>query len=119
MDFYGKNFDVMAKLLDMTSIKNKVIANNIANVNTPGYRKLDFFFHDELAKAVKSNEIGNIRNVEGNLMLSEDKSTRKDGNNVDIDKELIEFYKSIDRHKFGIEIVSRKFKGLITAIRGR
>ncbi len=119
MGIFDKNIDVLSKLLDLTFVKNKVIANNIANVNTPGYRKLEVTFQEKLQEAIKSKKVEKINNVTEKISFSNNAINRKNGSNVDMDKELVEFYKSSDRHKISLDIISKKFKGLISAIQGR
>ena len=62
MGIFDKNIDVLSKLLDLTSVKSKVIANNIANVNTPGYKKLEVTFQEELREAIKRKNVEKINN---------------------------------------------------------
>jgi flagellar basal-body rod protein FlgB len=119
MDLSDKNVVLLSKLLDLTSSKNKVIANNIANTNTPGFKKFEVSFQKELRNAVESKNINKVKNIQESITMSKDKSTRKDGNNVDLDKELVTFYQMSDRHNIYLEILSKKFKGMITAIQGR
>jgi flagellar basal-body rod protein FlgB len=119
MDFSGKGVALLSKLLDLTSTTNKVLANNIANANTPGFKKYDVSFQKELVKAVESKDINKIKAVQEKITLSRDKSTRKDGNNVDLDKELVSFYHMSDRHNLYLELLSKKFKGLIAAIQSK
>ena len=119
MGLSDTNVVLLSKLLDLTATKNKVIANNIANVNTPGYKKSDVSFEKELLKAVESKNISKIQNIQESISLSKNKSTRKDGNNVDLDQELVTFYQMSDRHNIYLEILSKKFKGMIAAIQGR
>ena len=119
MDLSDKNVVLLSKLLDLTTTKNKVIANNIANTNTPGFKKSEVSFQKELCKAVKSKNIDKVKNIQESITMSRDKSTRKDGNNVDLDKELVTFYQMSDKHNIYLEILSKKFKGMITAIQGR
>jgi flagellar basal-body rod protein FlgB len=119
MDFSGKGVALLSKLLDLTSTTNKVLANNIANANTPGFKKYDVSFQKELVKAVESKDINKIKAVQEKITLSGDKSTRKDGNNVDLDKELVSFYHMSDRHNLYLELLSKKFKGLIAAIQSK
>ncbi len=119
MDLSDKNVVLLSKLLDLTASKNKVLANNIANVNTPGYKKSEVSFEKELLKAVESKDINKIKGLQESLSLSKDKSTRKDGNNVDLDQELVTFYQMSDKHNIYLEILSKKFKGMIAAIEGR
>ncbi len=119
MDLSDKNVVLLSKLLDLTTSKNKVIANNIANTNTPGFKKSEVSFQKELRKAVESKNINKVKDIQESITMSKDKSTRKDGNNVDLDKELVTFYQMSDRHNIYLEILSKKFKGIITAIQGR
>jgi flagellar basal-body rod protein FlgB len=119
MDFSNKGIVLLSKLLDLTSTTNKVLANNIANANTPGFKKYDVSFQKELVKAVESKDINKIKNIHEKIALSGDKSTRKDGNNVDLDKELVSFYHMSDRYNLYLEILGRKFSGMVAAIKGR
>lgn len=113
------NVVLLSKLLDLTQTKNKVLANNIANANTPGFKKFDVTFHNELQKAVESKNIGKIKQLQEKIAVSSEKSSKKDGNNVDLDKELVSFYRTTDRHNIYLEILAKKFKGMLAAINGR
>lgn len=119
MDFSNKGIVMLSKLLDLTSTKNKVLANNIANANTPGFKKYDVSFQKELVKAVESKDINKIKAVKEKIALSGDKSTRKDGNNVDLDRELVTFYQTSDRHNLYLELINKKFKGMVAAIQSK
>lgn len=70
---------IIIKITRFDVYKNKVIANNIANANTPGYKKVEASFMKELQKAIESNKIEKVKNVEENITFSKSKSTRKDG----------------------------------------
>lgn len=119
MTILGEKVEVLYKLLDLTSQKSKIHANNIANANTPGYKKLEVRFDDELKKALKSKDVEKIKNVTAKIALSDNETIRANGNNVDIDMELVEFYTNADKHNLYLEILSKKFKGTISAIQGR
>ena len=94
MNLLNKNVDILSKFIDLNSQKTKAIANNIANVNTPGYKKLDVNFQEELTKAVKSGNVDKIKDVTAKVTFSDNPFIREDGSNVDIDMELVEFYKT-------------------------
>ncbi len=119
MGMSDTNVVLLSKLLDLTATKNKVIANNIANVNTPGYKKSEVSFEKELLKAVESKDINKIKNLQESISVSNATGTRKNGNNVDLDQELVSFYQMSDRHNIYLEILSKKFTGMIAAIQGR
>jgi flagellar basal-body rod protein FlgB len=86
------NTDVLSKALDASSLKGEAITNNIANVDTPGYRRKDVVFESYLQQAIDSH--GKIKPdslsrvfpkvIEVNTNLD----YRIDGNNVDIDTEM-------------------------------
>ncbi len=88
---YGTT-DVLAKALQGSWSRNNAIANNIANVDTPGYKRQDVAFEAHLQRAMNKNpqptseELSRIdlKQVTDNSA----KSYRLDGNNVDIDTEM-------------------------------
>lgn len=73
-------YNLTKKALDISSSRGKVISNNIANVNTKGYKRYYVNFKDNLIS--ESNKI----------QVKQDSSTsmREDGNNVDIDSEMVD-----------------------------
>lgn len=98
-----KLINLLRCAMDGSSLQNAVISNNIANVNTPGYKKLSVAFQDELAKhinqtdnkiALKSTNTKNFSGREDSVRQVIDSNKinntklRNDGNNVDIDMEL-------------------------------
>ncbi|MFH0880983.1 MAG: flagellar basal body rod protein FlgB, partial [Lentisphaerota bacterium] len=44
---------VLNKMLDVSALRQRVLANNLANINTPGYKRLDVKFRDELTDAIR------------------------------------------------------------------
>lgn len=93
-------FDLIQRSLDGSSLRHNVISSNIANVNTPGYKRLEVSFQKALADAVnqqvdikKTNpkHLSLVKSIDDNdlIQISRDENTtmRNDGNNVDIDIE--------------------------------
>lgn len=83
--------DVVHKALDVAWKKNEAISNNIANVDTPGYKREDVNF-EEFLQSAKNKTVQNfkVRTVKDYNTTS----MREDGNNVDIDKEMAELAKN-------------------------
>lgn len=90
-------YELIKKGLDASSLRSKVIANNIANINTKGYKKYFVSFEDTLQKSIddiemKTNDERHIKSVpeSGEISIKQDitSSMREDGNNVDIDNEM-------------------------------
>ena len=91
--------NVLNKAAGASWTKNEIIANNIANVDTPDYKRKDLNFESLLSEALSDNSIytKNMDKKVANLNLASLKprvyteysnlSYRYDGNNVDIDTE--------------------------------
>lgn len=84
---------ILSKALDASWMRNQVISENIANVDTPGYKRKDVQFENALQEALRSNN--NVSKMDVNRLEPEvikDKtnlSYRLDGNNVNIDTEMV------------------------------
>lgn len=89
--------NVLQKAADASALRNEVLSNNIANVDTPGYKRQDVDFETQLRRALRSTRFKSVDARVGNINLSElnarvytdspGYSYRLDGNNVDIDTE--------------------------------
>ena len=79
---------ILKKMLDYTSVNQRVIAHNIANVETPGFTAKKVLFSRELAEAVRSGDMQRIRQIAPVVVDNQDHPYRMDMNNVDIEHEL-------------------------------
>lgn len=89
--------NVLGTALDAAATRNEIISNNIANVNTPDYKRKDIRFENELKHAFahsgEKTVDARVRHLELGALEPEvytdyaDLSYRYDGNNVDIDTE--------------------------------
>lgn len=93
---------MLMRALNAASLRQQVTANNIANVDTPGFKRSFVRFEDELQQALtgrriagyKTHEqhiaVGRPRTSEVELRLETDRTStmRNDGNNVDIEREM-------------------------------
>lgn len=121
---------VLEKALDAAWMKNEVISNNIANVNTPGFKKSYVSFEEQMAYATSEFRIGSsqkdskflpigsdIRTIPAPEVMQESfTSVRKDGNNVDVDVEMAELAKNTIKYNALINQISRQFSNIRTAI---
>lgn len=114
--------NVLDKAADASWIRNEVIANNIANVDTPGYKRQDVNFENQLRKAMKNSRYTSIDERVANVDLDRLKpityrdhatvSYRLDGNNVDIDTENVELASNQIRYQGLTDSISKHFEGL-------
>lgn len=80
--------DLANKSLDYLLQRQEALSKNVANVDTPGYKRVDVKFKTSLEEAIKKQQV-NL--VETEVFTdNESYSYRLDGNNVDIDKEMAE-----------------------------
>lgn len=106
---------VLDKAADASWLRNEAISNNIANVDTPGYKRQDVAFESVLKKALGMNryksmdeKVADLRTNRLRVRTFTDYSNfsyRIDGNNVDIDNESSMLAEN-----------QLKYQGLITAI---
>jgi flagellar basal-body rod protein FlgB len=91
-------YNLLKKSLDASSLRSKVIANNIANINTKNYKRYYVSFEDSLNQnlnelELKTDNNRHIQTVEepDQIQLKQDTSSsmREDGNNVDIENEMV------------------------------
>jgi len=94
------SIQIIKKMQDFAVIKQKVVANNIANVETPGFKAKDVSFKEEFSEALQKGDFVQAMQVEPKVYVRNDLSLRNDGNNVDLEKEMIELQKN--RMKFDI-----------------
>ena len=106
------------KMLDFTALRHTVIANNIANVNTPGYRRHVVHFKDELARAVADGDTERLAALRAEVRVSHDGPFRADGNNVNVERELADLMKNALLYRTCTELLSARIAGYRAAIRG-
>nr|WP_231685177.1 flagellar basal body rod protein FlgB [Phosphitispora fastidiosa] len=125
---------MLEKGLDASALRNRVIADNLANVDTPGYKRSDVLFEEELRKAIgrETGLAGKLThdrhipigrksefNVTPEVVRSEDASMRNDGNNVDIDREMAALAKNTIIYSVLAQELNGEFQKIKMAINGR
>lgn len=120
--FQSANYQVARKLLDATALRQEAIAANIANAQTPGYRRVDVArdFASQLKAAASSGQMSGLDSIAPRLVEDHGARTvRPDGNTVEIERELMAMNQNSVEHDFLTEVVSRNIKQLRLAISGR
>jgi len=78
---------VIGKMLDGCAVRHKAIAANLANAETPGYKRVEVRFEEQLAKALGSGSAAELDAVQPETVAGTG-AVRPDGNNVDFGTEL-------------------------------
>jgi len=119
--------NVLDKAADASWERHEIISNNIANVNTPGYKRKDVQFETYLSSALMGDNSLDKRVAGANLDTLDASiytdnaslSYRLDGNNVDIDTESANLAQNQIRYYTLIDSMSQEFSRLRTVLTAR
>jgi flagellar basal-body rod protein FlgB len=118
--------------LEVQARRQQLIASNIANADTPGYKARDLDFRAALSKAQSSRSVPRLEktdpdhlSVESDGPLAEYEGYRTevqsavDGNTVDMDQERTAFAETAFHYEASLNFINRLLKGMRTAITGQ
>jgi flagellar basal-body rod protein FlgB len=124
----------LEKSMNVYSLRQKVLSNNIANVMTPGFQARQVSFEAEYKKSleqssdlrgVKTNDkhiyIGpnTFRDIHPRVTFRDDPINDSGLNNVDIDREMAEMAENSLRYEMSTKLINKRFLNIKSAIRGR
>jgi len=98
------------------TLRQKAIANNVANLETPGYRRIDVKFEQLLAKALDSPGTIELSEIEAQIHQPKQTPVKSNGNDVDLETEVGEMVKNTLRHKAYIWLLIKRYKQMDSAI---
>lgn len=113
-----KEINSLSKILDYRAAKTEVISSNIANIDTPGYKAKEFDFEKILNQTENSLNLKTTKDQHikinddsdiNSLVQESDRESRADGNNVDLDKEMLELNKNSINYNLTAHFVKKKF----------
>ena len=127
-----KALNAAQSALDGLALQQQVISRNIANVDTPGYQAQSVDFESALQSALGSSQsqqsrlalastdsrhlaAGTISSTPARLTLRQGGSERADGNNVNIDDELVAMSQTGIQYQAMTELVGQKY-ALLSAL---
>jgi len=120
--FQSDSYQLARKLLDASALRQEAIAANIANAETPGYRRLDVApdFAEQLKASTARGELSTTADTLRPTLVEDPhaRSVRPDGNTVEIESELLAMNRNSVEYDFLTEVVSRDIKQLKLAISG-
>ena len=96
------------------STRQKVISDNVANIQTPGFRAGRVDFEAALSEALSNGEAPAVESTR----THSNAATRLDGNNVNLDEETVAMLETTMRYELTVRAMSEKFALLRTAIKG-
>jgi flagellar basal-body rod protein FlgB len=110
------------KMMDATALRHEAIASNIANIETPNYKRVDVAqsFQDELKAAIGTRDTTTISSLRPALV--EDTTAiaaNRDGNTVQLESELLKLNQNTIAHTLETHLVTGTLLKLRLAITGR
>lgn len=128
MKLFDQTVNTLERSLDYSALKNNVITNNIANVDTPNYKSKKVEFKNVLNEALHNQIEAKITHPKHipfqtdrtpfQIVTNHHHMYNHNGNNVDIDKEMSELAKNQIYYRGLIDRINGKFSTLQTVIRG-
>ena len=119
--------NVLDRAADAAWQRNEAISNNIANVDTPGYKRRDVAFESVLQQALGNNRYESMDDKVANVNLSRlrgrayvdyaNYSYRLDGNNVDIENENVMLAENQLKYQGLISSINQEFTNLKTVMK--
>lgn len=125
--FGDQTLFLLARGLDAASLRQRVIAHNLANLNTPNFKRSSVSFEETLHRAQASGGLALSRThehhlkpaaaaVEPRIVTDGSTSRRLDGNNVDLEREMLEMVSNQLRYNAYIQQVNSRFNNWRTVI---
>ncbi len=119
--------NVLDKAADASALRQELLSNNIANQDTPNYKRQDVDFESQLTKALKNSKYTSIdskvanlrmRRLEGKVYTDyENYSYRLDGNNVDPEQEQVKLAANQLKYQGLMNSLTAEFQNLKTVSR--
>ena len=119
--FASNNYQGLKKMLDATVMRHEAIASNLANLETPHYKRIDVdsSFGAELNRAVGARNLSDIARLDPRIVVDKNApAANRDGNTVQLDTELIHLQENGLAHQVQTQFVSGSFMKLRAAITG-
>ncbi len=102
--------------LKAEGLRQRAIASNIANLETPGYRRVETDFEELLAKALDSSGAVDVDKIEPQLYQPRQTPVKANGNDVTLEAEVGQMVKNSLRYKTFIRLLNRKYQQVELAV---
>lgn len=120
--FNQPNYASAKKMLDATVLRHAAIAQNLANVEKPNYKRVDLSptFSGELRSAIATQDSATIGKVEPSISVDgRAVAGSLDGNTVRLEDELLQLSQNTIQHAFEVQVISGAMLKLRMAITGK
>ena len=109
-------FDLLEAGIKAEGLRQKSIASNVANLETPGYRRFDVKFKELLAQAMDSKSNVDLSKVKAEFYQPMDTAVQSNGNDVSLEVEIGDMVKNTLRHKMYVRLLQKKYQQIELAM---
>ena len=120
--FSDSNYLAAKRMMGVTVMRHEAIASNLANVETPNYKRMDVSptFESQLRQAVASRDPEQIAGIQPQLSVDTQAiSGRNDGNTVQLETELMKLNQNMVEHALETQLVTNRLTTMRLAITGK
>jgi flagellar basal-body rod protein FlgB len=120
--FTNSDYVAAKKMLDVSLLRHEAIASNLANLETPNYKRVDVApsFEAQLRQAVASGNAEEISSLEPQLAVDAGAITgRSDGNTVQLETEMVKLDQNTVENTLETELVNETLARMRLAITGK
>jgi flagellar basal-body rod protein FlgB len=107
-----KSLKILEKIMDICSYRQKILASNIANADTPNYKAKDIDFQSELKKAIEKD------NNSYTIVESPTTMPNRDGNTVNVEVEMTKLTETLLLYSASTQLMSTRIRMLKNAVKG-
>ncbi|MDR3304066.1 MAG: flagellar basal body rod protein FlgB [Treponema sp.] len=134
---FSRTIDMVHRAMDARSMRQDIIANNLANAETPGFKRSELAFESQLKRALDAHKqkpalelavtnpghIGNraeqnFRDVTPRRVLDFTSSSQNNGNNVDMEQELMGYVQNLLMYSLLAQAETFEFSQVNSVLRG-
>lgn len=132
---FKRSLDILQRSMGANSLRRQVIANNLANAETPNFKRSVLNFESQLSRALASEQNSRLtgkrthekhisldqrmdyRSVEPRVTLDYLTTAKNNGNNVDVERELINATENQMMYELMSDVISHKFRQINIVLR--
>jgi len=113
MENVSNTTDLLIAALKAESLRQKAIATNVANLETPGYRRVDVKFEETLAKAMdRGDGKVDVSTVKPEVYQTQNTPVKANGNDVNLETEVGAMVKNSLRYQTLMRLLIKKVNGI-------
>ncbi|MCS7214866.1 MAG: flagellar basal body rod protein FlgB [Thermodesulfovibrio sp.] len=111
-----RTISLLQRIMDICAYRQKILASNIANADTPNYKARDINFHEELKKSLETQNME--YNREYKVIESPTTMPNRDGNTVNVEVEMTKLTETMLMYNSATQLLSTRIRMLKDALRG-